>query len=657
MSVLTTLLDQLLNGLTIGIVYVLLAAGLSIIFGVMDVLNFAHGELFALGGYLAFSAAAPLGPETGFWVGLVVAPLVVGGLGMAVERFTVRPLYGRSPLYHILLTFGLVLIINDGIKAIWGRQALQFSQPPALGGALTVLGYSYSKYNLFMIGFGALLAVATWLVLERTRFGLIVRGGAEDREMVRNLGIDIDRYYTLVFGLGAALAGLAGVILGAYQSVSPTMGMDAMNPAFVIVVIGGLGSFPGAVIGGLAVGLIQAFSRVYVPQLTGLVLYLIMIVVLLIRPQGLFGTAVEHTPDSGSELLTGRGGLVGRVMTRRLGVASVAALALLPVVANVFDQGYLVTLFINILVWALFAMSLDFVMGYTGLVSLGQAMFYGLGSYAAMLVLVNLTPSVLVAMVAAIAVSAVVAWGVGFVSIRVSGVYFAMITLAFGIFFYNLVFKVPWVGGSDGMFGATTLFGLGGVGFHVNDITVGYPPFQFTGQSLYYYFLLGVVVATYLVARRLLRAPFGSVLKSIRENAQRSEFVGYDVTVYKRRAFTISGAMAGLAGALYVFNYGYVAPANFYWLRSAEVVVMVVLGGMGTLFGPMLGAGVFVGFKDVLSSYIAQWRLVFGLVFVLFVIFIPQGLVSVPALLADRFGSGADEAAPELANQESGSDD
>lgn len=637
----TALLEQLLNGLTIGIVYVLIAAGLSIIFGVMDVINFAHGELFALGAYFAVAIAAPLG-GAGFWVALVVAPLLVGVIGAGIERFTIRKLYDRDPLYHILLTFGLVLIVNDLITWQWGKQAKLFEPPALLDGPVQVLGFSYSLYNYFIIAFGAVLAVGTWWMLNNTRFGLIVRAGSQDRGMVRNLGIDIDRYYTLVFGFGAALAAVAGIVLGAYQSVSPSMGNSVIIPAFVIVVLGGLGSFRGAVLGGLLVGVIQNFARTYVPFFEGLVVFTLMILVLLVRPEGLFGTAEEHSHgDEEGELLSGAGGGVFSTTQRvYLGVAALGVLALAPLGSGVLYSAYIVTLLTEVLIWALFALSLDFVMGYAGLVSLGHALFYGLGAYAAVLTLMHLTPSTFVALAVAILICTVVAWVIGYLSIRVSGVYFAMITLAFAQLFYNLVFKFEWTGGSDGLFGADALYGIAGVWVALEDLEFAVGPVEFDEGVLFYYFLLVVVAASYLLARRLMSAPFGSVLQSIRESEQRAEFVGYDVTTYKRRAFVVSGGLAGLAGGLFAVHNGYVAPSFLHWLNSGEVIVMTVLGGMGTLYGPMIGAGVFIGFKDLLSSYIAQWQLVLGTIFVLFVLFLPEGLVSLPRTVVDRFDVG-----------------
>ena len=268
-------------------------------------------------------------------------------------------------------------------------------------------------------------------------------------------------------------------------------------------------------------------------------------------------------------------------------------------------------------------------------------MFYGIGAYAAALVMLHLTSSLVVALAGAMALCALLAWVVGSLSIRVSGVYFAMITLAFAQLFYNAVFKFSWTGGSDGLLGFEAVLGLGGVGVALSEAELTLAGLTITPTMVFYYLALVLAVAALLFARRFMNAPFGSVLRSLSESEERAEFIGYDVTQYKRRAFVISGALAGLAGGLLAAN-----PETFvvspdqtlYWINSGEVIVMTLLGGMGTLFGPMLGAGVFIGAEDVLATYTEQWRMVIGAVFVLFVLFVPRGLVSVPSLLARRWG-------------------
>jgi branched-chain amino acid transport system permease protein len=656
-------IEQLINGLTLGMVYVLLAAGLSVIFGVMDVINFSHGELFALGAYFALSIIAPLGPSLGFWAALLAAPIIVGLIGAAIERTTIRPLYGRNPLYHILLTFGLVLIINDVIKLVWGTQQQQLVVPDYLTQSVSIFSIQLSLYNYFIIGFAALLAAGTWLLLNRTKYGMIIRAGSQDREMVRNVGIDIDRYYTLVFGFGAALAAVAGIVLGGYQSVSTGMGNSVIIPAFVVVVLGGLGSFRGAVFGGLLVGVVQTLMRVYngttlfdlggfaltIPNLQGMTVFLLMIGVLLVKPQGLFGTRGDESEGGDEEILVGSSGSLLDDRTKRIvGILAVVGLVLAPFLVLFTGNRYYVFLFNTMLIWAIFALSLDVVMGYAGLVPLGHTMFYGVGAYTSALVMLHYTTSFFAAVGAAILICAAIAWIVGSLSIRVSGVYFAMITLAFAELFYSAVFNFDFTGGSDGLLGFEPTMGMFGLGVPLSDIEFLFLGYELEQQFVFYYVGLTLALLSFLFARRVMNAPFGSVLQSIRESEERAEFIGYNTTKYKRRAFVISGGLAGLAGGLLAAS-----PTTFIispdqtlnWIHSGEVIVIALLGGMGTLFGPMIGAVAFLGAEEILSGYTEQWRMIIGAIFVLFVIFVPRGLVSVPSLVAqrfDRFGEGGE---------------
>ena len=691
--------QRLLDGLTVGMVYVLLAAGLSVTFGVMQVINFAHGELYALGAYFAAAIVMPLGGGTGFWVALVVAPLLVGTVGVAIERFTIQPLYGRNPLYHILLTFGLVLVINDLIFLIWGPSARRIARPDVITGSVDLFGASFSRYSFFIIVFGGALAFAVWALLKYTRYGLIIRAGAQDRRMVRNLGIDIDRYYSLVFGMGAALAAVAGIVFTAGRGqVVPGIGFQIIIAAFVIVVLGGLGSFRGAVVGGLGVGILQeSLIRPGVPEvglplvpdswlapvnavlgilprLEGMVIFVLMIAVLLIRPRGLFGTEFE---EEGGDLLVGAGGgVLSDDLRLKFGIGAVALLAVLPLTSGwLLPTFHVENTIIRIFIWGLFALALDFVMGYTGLVSLGHALFWGLGAYVSGTVLFNVTESAFVAAAIALVVGGLAAWVVGYLSIRVHGVYFAMITLAFAELFHTSLARIDrWAldacgavpgcdkatfegtqitGGSEGLFGLSSYYGIGGVGIELDEIGVFLGPVVLTDQLLFYYVVLATLIASFLVTRRMLNSPFGAVLKGIRENEQRVRFLGYNPTVYKRRAFTVSGIFATLAGVLFALQRGFVSPEAAEWLKSGEVLVMVILGGLGTLFGPIMGAFAFFGLEELvqngtlvaplvwlfslvgleqhLTDVTDRWRLVLGTIFVLFVIFLPSGIVSIPA--------------------------
>ncbi|MBW2056398.1 MAG: branched-chain amino acid ABC transporter permease [Deltaproteobacteria bacterium] len=278
---------QLLNGLTLGFMYVIIASGLSLIFGLMEVINFAHGALYMLGAYFGLTLFRATGD---FWLSLLAAPVIVGAVGMGLEYTTFRPLYGRSPLYHILLTFGLVLVIGDATEMVWGKAYHLFPRPKGFEGMVGFLGITYPSYRLFVLAVGVAISVFFWFMLKRTGFGLIIRAGTYNREITSAFGIDISRYFTVVFGLGVAIAGAAGVLMAPILSVHPHMGDGIIITAFIVVVVGGLGSLSGAALAGILIGILESFSVILFPAFTGAMMYVVMVIVLLFRPQGLLGT-------------------------------------------------------------------------------------------------------------------------------------------------------------------------------------------------------------------------------------------------------------------------------------------------------------------------------------------------------------------------------
>ena len=279
---------QLMTGIALGAVYALLAIGLSLIFGMLTVVNFAHGAFFMVG---AFLGVYFLGLTGNFWLSLVIAPLVVGAIGLLAERFLVRPLYGRGIDYPLLLTFGLSYVLIDVVRAVFGIEGLPSSTPASLRGAVD-LGFGYFPlYRLFLIGATAVVVLALWLFLEKTRYGLIIRAGSRDAEIVRVLGVDITKVWWLVFGLGTAIAGLSGVLAAPTRAVNPEMGIHVLAEAFVVTVVGGMGSLPGAVVAGLLVGIVFSMTALVAPAYAEMSIFVLMAVVLLVRPQGFFGKA------------------------------------------------------------------------------------------------------------------------------------------------------------------------------------------------------------------------------------------------------------------------------------------------------------------------------------------------------------------------------
>jgi branched-chain amino acid transport system permease protein len=279
---------QLVTGIALGSVYALLAVGLSLIFGMLTVVNFAHGAFFMVG---AFLGVYFLGVTGNFWFSLLLTPLAVGLIGLVTERFLVRPLYGRGIDYPLLLTFGLSYVLIDAMRFVFGIEGLPSSTPAALRGA-TDLGFGhFPTYRLFLIAITAVIMLALWLFIEKTKFGLIIRAGARDPEIVRVLGIDVSKIWLMVFALGTAIAGLSGVLAAPTRAVNPEMGIPILAESFVVTVVGGMGSLPGAVIAGLLVGIVFSMTSLFAPAYAEMSIFVLMAVVLLVRPQGFFGRA------------------------------------------------------------------------------------------------------------------------------------------------------------------------------------------------------------------------------------------------------------------------------------------------------------------------------------------------------------------------------
>ncbi|TMB29328.1 MAG: branched-chain amino acid ABC transporter permease [Deltaproteobacteria bacterium] len=282
-------LIQVFNGLVNGAFYALLSLGLAVIFGMLGIVNFAHGALYMLGAFIAYAIGERFG--IGFWPALIVAPIAVGIIGVVLERLLLRRLYDVPAAYNLLLTFGLTLLIQDGVRVIYGISGQPYAGPAQLGGA-TNLGFTYfPTYRLFVIGVSILLCGTTWFIIERTRVGAVVRACTENPTVTRAFGIDVSLWVTAVFGFGALLAGIAGVMAAPIYSVDPLMGADLIVTTFAVVVIGGLGSILGSVMTGFMVGVLVAIGSAVYPPIANTLIFILMALVLLLRPSGLFGLA------------------------------------------------------------------------------------------------------------------------------------------------------------------------------------------------------------------------------------------------------------------------------------------------------------------------------------------------------------------------------
>ena len=596
------ILAQLLNGLVYGMLLFLTAAGLSLIFGLMNVISLVHGSFFMLGAFLGLFVFQ----ETkSFVLALALAPAAIAVVGVLFEYLFMRPLYRRGHMEQALLTFGFTFVFFDIVQSIWGRTTLSLPAPAALEHMIQIGVGVFSAYRLFLIALGMLLALLLWLFLERSRLGAMVRAGVDDAAMAAGLGGNIPALFSGVFGVGVALAGLGGVAAAPVIGVYPGMDTEILIPAFIVIVIGGMGSLRGAFAGSILIGEADTFGKAYLPSLALFLIFLVMAIVLLVRPQGLFG--VKFTGVSAAPAVT----TVSEPSTQRAKIAGLfvlAAMLIFPFMVPNYPRALLAEIYI----FGIFAMSLDLLLGFTGLMSLGHAAFFGCGAYAVAILSASFGLNAWLGVGAGVIFAALVALAIGLFCVRVSGVPFLMLTLAFAQLIFSIAYK--WrdlTGGSDGIAIADKpgFFGL-----------------DLSNTLSMYFMALIFFLLTYWGLRRLLNAPLGHVFVGIRENEARMLAMGYPTRAYKLLSFTIAGALAGFAGGLYAIFNSFISPDAVNWTASGDILIMTILGGAGTLIGPVIGAGLFLLMKNVVSSYSDHWLLIIGVIFISCVLFFPGGI-------------------------------
>ena len=593
---------QLLNGLVYGVLLFLIAAGLSLIFGLMNVVSLAHGSFFMLGAYFGLSIFKVTGS---FWLALILAPIPVLVLGVLMELLFLRPLYRRGHLDQVLLTFGFTFVFLDLVQTLWGRTVLRLPVPDALQGTVQIGLGVFSAYRLCLIGFGFVIALLLWLFLERSRIGAMVRAGVDNAVMAAGLGANIPVLFTGIFGLGVALAALGGIAAAPVLGLYPGMDSEILIPAFIVIVIGGMGSLRGAFVGSLLIGIADTFGKAYFQSIALFLIYLAMTAVLLIRPQGLFGIKYTDISIAPAIVTTSRPSTVQRSAVEFL---VLLALLALPFLMTDYPRALISEIFI----FAIFAMSLDLLLGFTGLMSLGHAAFFGLGAYAVAVLGTQFGINAWLGVAAGIAVAGCGAALIGFFCVRTGGIPFLMLTLAFSQLVFSVALKWRDVtGGSDGIAIAERPSFLG---------------YDLSHSLVMYFMALSFFALTYWGLRRLLNAPLGHAFVGIRENEQRMMAIGYPTRAYKLLSFTIAGAIAGLAGGLYAIFNGFISADAVYWTASGDILIMTMLGGAGTLIGPALGAAIVLLMKNVVSSYSEHWLAIIGVTFIGCVMFFPGGL-------------------------------
>jgi branched-chain amino acid transport system permease protein len=555
--------------------------------------------------------------------------LIVAVIGVIVEMTLLRRIYHSPELFQLLATFGLTLMVEDLVVWRWGPSDLVGPRAPGFKGAVGFFGQNIPSYDLFLIVLGPVVLGILWLMFQRTRWGVLVRAATQDRDMVAALGVNQKWLFTSVFALGVFLAALGGALQIPRDAVNHAMDLRIVVDVFVVVVIGGLGSILGAFVAAVLVSELNAFGILIFPKISIILVFLVMAVVLIVRPWGLFGkqeAAARRSPgltvNPWRPLTSGE---------RLVALAAIVIAAALPL----FAGNYALTVASEIAIFVIFAASLHFLMSVGGLASFGHAAYFGLGAYGvAFLAKMAGLPMIFCLLLGPL-LGLVGAAVFGFFAVQLSGVYFAMLTLAFAQIVWSIAFQwVEVTGGDNGILGVW--------------------PEKWAGSPSHFYWLaLGIAVLMVAALRVAIFSPFGFALRATRDSPLRGEAIGIDGKRIQWTAFVIAGTVAGVGGALFAYLKGSVFPDNVGISLSVDALVMVLLGGVETISGAVVGAVVYKALNIWLVSQTDWSKLVLGGFIVLIVVAFPKGIVGVietvrlryrraspqPAVLASRIES------------------
>ena len=616
---------QALDGLASASGLFFVAAGLSLIFGVTRIINIAHGSLYMLGTYIAVTLVTAFSGPLGFWGGIALAALIVGVTGALIEIVLLRRIYVAPELFQLLATFALLLVINDATLWLWGPEDLLGPRAPGLRGAIEILDRRMPSYDLFLIVIAPAMLGVLHVVFTRTRFGRLVRAATEDREMLGALGVNQSMLFTAVFALGSLVAGLGGALQVAREPANLGMDLTVITDAFVVVVVGGMGSIVGSYVAAVLIAEVKAICigvglvtfgtfAVNFSKFTLVAEFLVMAVVLIARPQGFLGRPQLAMRSSAEPEVPIR---PASRTASTAGAAVLLVLATLPLLAR--SSPYTLVLGVDVLIAVLFATSLHFIMGPGGMHSFGHAAYFGLGAYGAALAVKWFAAPMGIALATAPMAAALGALLFGWFAVRLSGVYLAMLTLAFAQIVWSVVFQ--WqelTGGSNGVLGI-------------------WPSAPFDQLSAFFLLTLVLVVGGVFLLRRILFAPLGYAMRAGRDSPLRAEAIGIHVKRVHWLAFAIAGTVCGVAGGIFAFAKGSISPETISIGRSIDGLVMVLLGGIQTLSGPLVGASVFALVQDFVMRQTEYWHALLGGIILVLVLAFPWGLAGALQRLAARW--------------------
>ena len=603
----TSFLIQLLNGLSYASTLFLMAAGLTLIFGVTRIVNFAHGSFYMLGALFTAYWVTQWFPAWAedpwlYAAAMVLGALFAGGVGAVAEVLLLRRMYGVPELYQLVATFGLTLAMSDAMRFAFGPGEVFAPRFPGLKGSIELAGEFFPQYQLLTLALGPLTWLGLHLLLSKTRFGQRLRAATLDRSMLAALGVNPAPLMLAVVVLGCFLAGLGGALQLPREPATLQMDVNVVVETFVVVVTGGLGSVSGAFVAALLIGLIHALGTAYFPQSTLVLVFLTMGVVLALRPSGLMGQAADAAPREPPQRF---------VLAPASDLSMALAMAMLAagLAACWFAGEYWRSLAMDALILLIFGISLQAVMALGGLVSFGHAAFFALGAYGAALAHSQWSASLPLALASGCLLALIVAAAFGALVVRSGGVYLAMLSLALAQVVWALASQ--WVGVTGGDNGV--------IGLYL--VTAETRP-------LFYALLAGLALGSLGALRRLVQSPFGAALQATRDAPERAAASGLPVNRLRYRIFVQSAVLASLAGGLFAAHKGAVFPSAASVSTSVDALLVVLLGGVHQLWGVVAGSSLLVLASSELGRNFDYWRGCLGLFVMLIMVFSPAGLLS-----------------------------
>jgi len=595
---------NLLNGIAFGMILFLLAMGFSLTLGVMGILNLTHGAFFVAGGFLGLSALNAIG---NFWLAALLGGIAAGLIGLFIERIFISRLYNQLD-DQVLLTLGLVYIFTNITLWIYGGHGRMTAPPHFLASAINIGTHSFPVYRLALIFIGSAAFAALWWFVNKTRIGAIIRAGMDDKEMTIGLGINHGVICSAIFAMGAFAGGLAGFLGTPVIGVVFSMPFDILLYALIVVVVGGPGSVLGTLIGALLIGIIDSFGKALFPDFAMFSIYIVLIITLVVKPSGILGRAQEQVASTQVTLKEHAKGRFAKYISY---MVFCLVLVLLPTII----PSYLQSMLTKFLIFSIFAMSLNLIWGYTGLISLGHGTFFGVGGYtAAILILRFGKTNFWISGIGGVLMAGLIAAFFGIIALRVSGIYFLLVTLALGqLMYYIAMAWRPMTGGSDGI-----------IGIPFPDLGVSWFSWN---EGYLYYFVLAIFIICFFILSRIVKSPFGYALQGVRDQESRMRCLGYNTWLIKYMAFVIAGLFAGVAGVLFGHYLGMLHPLHIGVTTSTIVLLMVIVGSTRVIFGPIIGAAVIVFLEYFASIYIpARWPLILGAVFIISVMYFRGGI-------------------------------